>query len=60
MSQMLQFMLMNAQAIYLLLTGCKSYPVNLLYFYFYYILTLLALFAQFFVVTYVFKKVKKH
>eukprot|EP01031_Cornospumella_fuschlensis_P025964 gene25964-31354_t len=56
MSQMVQFVCMNAQALYLIYTGCTRYPLNIIYFYFYYILSLLVLFAQFFVATYIFKK----
>jgi elongation of very long chain fatty acids protein 4 len=62
--QMTQFMLMNAQAIYLLHTGCKLYPVKLLYAYFAYVVSLLILFANFYVHSYIFsgggkKKVKR-
>jgi hypothetical protein len=45
--QMVQFMLMNAQGVYLLWFGCP-YPVRLLYAYFAYVVSLLLLFAQFY------------
>ena len=45
--QMVQFVLMNAQGVYLLWQGCP-YPAGLLYTYFAYVLSLLALFAQFY------------
>eukprot|EP00598_Pedospumella_elongata_P006186 CAMPEP_0184978416 /NCGR_PEP_ID=MMETSP1098-20130426/8897_1 /TAXON_ID=89044 /ORGANISM="Spumella elongata, Strain CCAP 955/1" /LENGTH=278 /DNA_ID=CAMNT_0027501539 /DNA_START=90 /DNA_END=926 /DNA_ORIENTATION=+ len=56
MSQMVQFVLMNAQAGYLLYYGCSSYPNRIIIAYLYYIMTLLALFAHFFVLSYVWKK----
>lgn len=59
LSQMVQFVVMNSQALYLIYTDCRSYPINVVYFYFYYILSLLFLFAQFFLVSYVFKSGKK-
>lgn len=45
--QMVQFMLMNAQGVYLLWFGCP-YPARLLYAYFAYVVSLLLLFAQFY------------
>ncbi len=45
--QMVQFMLMNAQGVYLLWFGCP-YPARLLYAYFAYVASLLLLFAQFY------------
>lgn len=48
MMQMVQFMAMNAQAVYLLYYGCE-YPPRLLLTYFLYVLSLLALFAQFYI-----------
>lgn len=59
MSQMVQFVAMNAQAIYLIWNGCATFPLNVVYFYFYYILSLLFLFAQFFIASYVMKGGKK-
>lgn len=53
MSQMIQFVLMNAQAGYLIFTGCQEYPRNITMAYFYYIVSLLLLFAQFFVSSYI-------
>lgn len=52
MSQMIQFVLMNAQAVYLIATDCSQYPRNITVAYGYYIMTLLALFAHFFVMSY--------
>jgi hypothetical protein len=45
--QMVQFMAMNAQGIYLLYNDCP-YPAGLLYAYFAYVMSLLLLFAQFY------------
>lgn len=59
MSQMVQFVVMNLQAGYLLYTGCKNYPPNITYAYLYYIVSLLILFANFFVQSYIFKGSKK-
>eukprot|EP00981_Chlorochromonas_danica_P011549 scaffold4102_cov174-Ochromonas_danica.AAC.3 len=56
LSQMVQFVLMNSQALYLIYTSCATYPLNVVYFYFGYILSLLALFAEFFVSSYILKK----
>ena len=53
MCQMVQFVLMNAQAIYIIGTDCQLYPRNLTMAYGYYILSLLVLFAHFFVMSYV-------
>lgn len=51
-AQMVQFMLMNAQAIYLLSTGCTYYPVKTIYAYFGYVASLLFLFANFYIQSY--------
>lgn len=53
MCQMVQFVVMNAQAIYIITTGCNHYPRNITIAYGYYIMTLLALFAHFYVMSYV-------
>ena len=50
--QMVQFIFMNAQAAIVLYLGC-DYPKNITHAYLYYILTLLFLFAHFYVVSYV-------
>ena len=55
MSQMVQFVVMNAQAGYLLYYGCEKYPSRIILAYLYYIVSLLALFAHFFVLSYVMK-----
>jgi elongation of very long chain fatty acids protein 4 len=59
MGQMIQFVVMNSQAIYLMLTGCNSYPPRITQSYLYYIVSLLLLFANFYVTSYVFKPGKK-
>jgi elongation of very long chain fatty acids protein 4 len=59
MSQMIQFVLMNLQAGYLIWTGCDTFPINIVKAYFYYILTLLALFMHFFIQDNFFKKKNK-
>ncbi len=51
--QMVQFVLMNAQAGYLLYHGCDSYPRNITNAYLYYILSLLVLFLHFYIMSYV-------
>lgn len=51
--QMIQFVLMNAQAIYIIATDCQSYPRNITNAYLYYIVSLLFLFAHFFVMSYI-------
>lgn len=51
--QMIQFVLMNLQAIYLLGTDCQGFPKNITHAYLYYIVSLLFLFAHFFVVSYI-------
>jgi len=56
MCQMIQFVVMNAQAGYLIATDCKTFPPNITKAYLYYIVTLLVLFAQFYVASYVGKK----
>lgn len=52
MCQMVQFVLMNAQAMYLIATDCTEFPRNITIAYGYYIVTLLLLFAHFFVTSY--------
>ena len=49
MSQMVQFVVMNVQAVDLIYNDCKSFPTNITWAYGYYIITLLILFAQFFI-----------
>jgi len=53
--QLLQFLTMIAQATILLSSGCKSFPPNTTKLYFGYILTMIALFGQFFVKSYLSK-----
>jgi len=53
--QLLQFFIMIAQACYLMATGCRTYPPNITKLYFYYILTMIALFGQFFAKNYLVK-----
>lgn len=50
--QMIQFVVMNTQAIYILVTDCKGYPQRITHAYLYYIVSLLFLFAHFFVMSY--------
>ncbi|CAM9107941.1 unnamed protein product [Discosporangium mesarthrocarpum] len=50
--QMIQFVGMTTQAFYLLGTGCTSYPRRIIVVYAAYILSLLVLFAQFYVQSY--------
>lgn len=50
---------MNSQAIYLLATGCDKYPTRIITAYLYYIVSLLILFANFFIASYVLKSDKK-
>jgi hypothetical protein len=52
MCQIIQFMLMNSQAIYLLATGCQTYPVKTIYAYFAYVASLLVLFGNFYIQSY--------
>ncbi|CAM9692881.1 unnamed protein product, partial [Ectocarpus fasciculatus] len=52
LGQMIQFLLMNAQAGYLLYYKCNSFPRNVLIAYAFYIFSLLILFANFFVMSY--------
>lgn len=59
MSQMVQFVVMNAQALYLMYTGCSKYPPRITQAYLYYIMTLLVLFANFFVSSYILTGGKK-
>jgi len=55
MLQMVQFVLMNAQAAHVIYFDCKAYPRNITVAYLYYIVSLLLLFAHFFVMSYVLK-----
>lgn len=59
MSQMVQFVVMNAQALYLMYTGCNKYPPRITQAYLYYIMTLLVLFANFFISSYILTGGKK-
>lgn len=59
MGQMIQFVIMNAQAIYLLKTECSLFPRNILIAYGIYIFSLLILFANFYVASYLFSGDKK-
>lgn len=52
MCQMVQFICMNAQALYLIFSNCTNYPRNIIVAYLFYIMTLLGLFAHFFVMSY--------
>lgn len=60
MGQMIQFVLMNAQAIYLLNLPNSPFPRNIIKAYLVYILSLLFLFANFYIVSYVLKGNKTH
>ena len=40
---------MNIQAAYLIFNGCEEFPINIVKAYFYYILSLLVLFANFYI-----------
>eukprot|EP01038_Epipyxis_sp_PR26KG_P009592 gene9592-12919_t len=55
MCQMIQFVVMNSQAIYLIVSDCRQYPRNITVAYLFYIVTLLLLFAHFFVMSYIVK-----
>ncbi len=57
--QLVQFCIMIGQAVILLSSGCKTFPPNTTRLYFCYILTMLALFGQFFVKSYLGKGGKK-
>lgn len=57
--QLVQFVVMNAQALYLLFTDCHEFPRNITIAYGYYILSMLVLFTHFFIVSYGFKKSSK-
>lgn len=59
LGQMIQFIVMNLQAGYLLFSGCEHFPKNITNAYLYYIVSLLFLFAHFFVMSYVVKGNKK-
>jgi elongation of very long chain fatty acids protein 4 len=58
MGQMIQFCLMNLQAVYLIFVPGVQFPRNITVAYLFYILTLLFLFAQFFVRSYMSPKKK--
>mmetsp|Transcript_1481 Transcript_1481/g.3189 ORF Transcript_1481/g.3189 Transcript_1481/m.3189 type:complete len:274 (+) Transcript_1481:110-931(+) len=62
MCQMVQFVCMNAQALILINDSCKSFPVRVTQVYLFYIMSLFALFLQFFLASYSGggKKSKKH
>ena len=49
---MVQFVLMNSQALVLMFGGCTSFPPNLVFAYMCYILTMLALFGMFYIKSY--------
>lgn len=53
LSQMIQFILMNAQAGWLLYTNCGTYPRNITIAYLVYIVSLLFLFLNFFIASYI-------
>lgn len=55
--QMVQFVAMNSQAVYILYNGCP-FPNNITWFYLFYILSLLVLFANFYVHSYILGKGK--
>lgn len=59
MSQMIQFVLMNLQAGYLLYFSCSKYPSRIILAYLWYIVSLLILFAHFFVLSYMTKGGKR-
>ena len=52
-SQLIQFVLMNLQAGYIVFTGCNEYPVRIVYVYGGYILSLIFLFGNFFIKNYI-------
>lgn len=56
---MIQFALMNMQAMYLIFVPGNQFPRNITVAYLFYILTLLFLFAQFFVRSYITAPKKK-
>lgn len=60
MMQMIQFCLMMSQATYLVCTQCQKTSLRVVYSYFVYILSLLVLFAQFYVASYKKPKSKKN
>jgi len=59
MMQMIQFVIMMSQASYLLLSQCKTTSLRVVVAYFVYILSLLVLFAQFFISSYMKPKKSK-
>lgn len=56
--QMIQFVCMTSQAVYLLATGCTNYPPRIVVVYAGYILSLLLLFAKFYADSYTKKPIK--
>lgn len=60
LSQMVQFVTMNAQAAYLIGTGCTLYPPNIIKAYLIYIVSLLVLFMNFFIKSYLTKGNRKN
>ena len=52
MMQLAQFLTMNAQAIYLLYSNCKTFPTRVTQIYLFYIITLFILFMKFFIDSY--------
>lgn len=56
MGQMIQFVIMNTQALTVIFSGCDQYPRNITIAYGWYILSLLFLFAHFFVTSYMLGK----
>ncbi|KAK7235721.1 fatty acid elongation [Aureococcus anophagefferens] len=59
LAQLVQFTCMNAQAIYMFVTGCSATPPRVTAIYFVYIISLFILFLQFFMSSYVPKKKKQ-
>ncbi len=58
-SQLVQFVIMNAQALYILGSDCKHFPTNVTVSYFVYIVSLILLFSKFFYDSYISGKGKK-
>lgn len=59
LAQLVQFVCMNAQAIYLLVTGCSQAPPRVTAIYLAYIVSLFALFMQFYMASYTKPKPKR-
>jgi len=57
--QLIQFCVMIGQAVYLMVSGCTTFPTNITKIYFCYILTMIALFGQFFFASYLSKSSQK-